>query len=106
MSASVRRLVCEAIEGNEVVRFTYGGRVRVVDVYAHGLTSDGHELALCWQRQGGGTSGGGGWRFFRLDAIEDFESLRTTSPWTQPTFTSLPSREIPIVHCHRPLAPT
>ena len=60
-----------AITNRRLLRFTYGGKVRVVEPHTYGRNRWG-QLAVCgYQREAGGQAGETtGWRTFVVDRME------------------------------------
>ncbi|MBV9881266.1 MAG: hypothetical protein JO180_12255 [Gemmatirosa sp.] len=68
--------ICHAIGERRLLMFSYGGGVRVVEPHLYGRTTAGHEALSAWMRPGWSRSDpAGGWRMFRLDAIEGLQAL-------------------------------
>ena len=75
----VREHVCDAIAGHRLLMFTYRGAVRVVEPHLCGRTTAEHDALSAWMRQGWSRADPeGGWRMFRLDGIEELQSLPET----------------------------
>lgn len=68
--------ICHAIGERQLLMFGYGGAVRVVEPHVYGRNTAGHEALSAWMRPGWSRSDPeGGWRMFRLDGIEQLQSL-------------------------------
>jgi hypothetical protein len=80
------------------VRLTYGAHERIVEPHLHGFTSEGREVVLGWQLEGGSASNDPQpWRLFQIDRIATLEVLAEGFGARQ-TF-STASREVRTVHC-------
>lgn len=90
--------ICEAIRRRRLMALTYGGRGRVVEPYIHGHTTAGREVVLCFQREGGSSSGGGGWRLLHVDEIVEREVLDVAFPFNEASYDPN-ADEVRHVHC-------
>ena len=91
--------ICGAIQSRSVVSVRYGSRDRIVEPYIHGLTSEGIEVVLCYQREGDSASGfRTSWRTFHVDRIEAFEILPVKFVFDRADFEAS-AREVRNVHC-------
>jgi hypothetical protein len=76
MSAQ-RSIICEAIQKRLLLEFRYGGLPRVVQPYAHGISTRGTEVLRAVQV--GGSSNSGGFGYGKLWALEEITALRITT---------------------------
>lgn len=68
------RLVCDAVESQTVLHFTYKDAARVVEPFALWLADDGRLVLLGWQVRGPSGSGeAGGWRHYRLAEMDSLQ---------------------------------
>lgn len=66
--------ICEAIQARRVVRFYYGGGLRVVEPHCYGVSTAGHEVVRAYQISGYSQSGESvGWKLFRVSEISGLE---------------------------------
>ena len=94
----VEREVCEAIRSRRVVRLTYGAHERIVEPHLHGFTSEGSEVLLGWQLEGGSESNDPRpWRRFHVGRIAALEVLDDGFGAREAFSTA--SREVRTVHC-------
>ena len=69
-------IICQAIAERRLLMFSYGGAVRVVEPHLCGRTTAGHPALSAWMRPGWSRADPeGGWRMFRLDALESVQAL-------------------------------
>jgi hypothetical protein len=79
--------ICNAIAMHRLLMFGYRGTVRVVEPHLYGLTTAGHEALSAWLRPGWSRADPvGGWRMFRLDAVERLQSLPEQFAGPRPDF--------------------
>lgn len=79
--------ICHAITGRRLLMFGYGGAMRVVEPHLYGITTAEHEAVSAWMRPGWSRSDpDGGWRMFRVDAIEELQLLPETFDAARPDF--------------------
>lgn len=90
--------ICEAIRGRRLLSVVYGDRARIVEPYIHGLTSDGTEVLLCYQREGESASRLGSWRTLHLDRLQAVQLTDVTFPFNQADFDPT-AREVRSIHC-------
>jgi hypothetical protein len=69
-----RALICEAIRKKLLLEFRYGGLPRVVEPYAHGISTRGTEVLRAVQV--GGSSNSGGFGYGKLWAVDEITALR------------------------------
>ena len=83
----MRETICDAIAARRLLMFAYGGAVRVVEPHLCGRTTADHDALSAWMRSGWSRADPeGGWRMFRLDAIEDLQALPETFDGARPDF--------------------
>jgi hypothetical protein len=79
--------ICQAIADRRLLMFGYQGTVRVVEPHLHGLTTAHHEALSAWMRPGWSrVDPDGGWRMFRLDAVDDLQALPERFDGPRPDF--------------------
>jgi hypothetical protein len=84
---TVSSLICAAIAGRRVLRFEYGGGERVVEPHAHGTSSAGVELVLCYQVAGHSMSGPvPGWRMFKVAGVTELREDGATFGGPRPDY--------------------
>jgi hypothetical protein len=72
----MRDEICRAIASRRLLMFAYGGQVRVVEPHLCGRTTADHDALSAWMRAGWSRADPeGGWRMYRLDAIDDLQVL-------------------------------
>src|SRR4026209_1977469 len=94
-----RSAICEAIRKRLLLEFRYGGLPRVVEPYAHGISTRGTEVLRAVQV--GGSSNSGGFGYGKLWTVEEITALRITtesSPAAAPNNTPA-DRGIKSTHC-------
>lgn len=92
--------LCEAISKREVVRLTYRGVSRLIEPYLHGFASDGTEMIMGYQRDGGSSSGQrSGWKAMRVGQIEILRLTGITFIGSQLDYRPGGSKNIARVHC-------
>ena len=69
--------ICEAIRGQRILEFDYGGYHRVVQPYCHGFTRNGAETLRAVQVNGDSRSGGHG--FGKLWTVAKMQNLRVAA---------------------------
>jgi hypothetical protein len=68
--------ICNAIAHRQLLMFAYGGAVRVVEPHLYGLSTAGHEALSAWMRPGWSRiDPEGGWRMYRVAALENLQVL-------------------------------
>jgi hypothetical protein len=67
-------LICEAIRTHSMVEFDYHGQHRIVEPYAHGVSTRGVEVMRGIQIRGASSSGGYG--FGKLWVVSELEGFR------------------------------
>jgi hypothetical protein len=72
-----RTIICDAIRKRLLLEFRYGGLPRVVEPYAHGISTRGVEVLRAVQV--GGASNSGGFGYGKLWALEEITALRITA---------------------------
>jgi hypothetical protein len=83
----MRAQICDAIAARRLLMFAYGGVVRVAEPHLCGRTTAGHDALSAWMRPGWSRADPeGGWRMFRLDAVEDLQALPETFDAPRPEF--------------------
>ncbi|GMR11531.1 MAG: hypothetical protein BMS9Abin28_2366 [Anaerolineae bacterium] len=92
--------ICAAILKRAVVEFTYEGRTRMVEPYAHGISAAGNEVLRGYQTGGASQSGEPvAWKLFAVAEIINFRETRDT--FTQSQLGYNPNdRGMSTVHCH------
>lgn len=79
--------ICQAIRQRRLLMFGYRGTVRVVEPHLYGLTTAGHEGLSAWMRPGWSRADpGGGWRMYRVDAVERLQLLPEQFDGARPDF--------------------
>ena len=79
--------LCTAIAERRLLMFGYGGMVRVVEPHAYGRSAAGDEILSAWMRPGWSrTDPEGGWRMYRVDAMELVQMLPETFDGPRPDF--------------------
>src|SRR5258708_60177 len=72
-------MLCESIKRRCLLEVEYSGGVRVIEPYAHGLSRDGMEILVAFQRGGASSSGRTiGWKAFRADELDQVVVLDVT----------------------------
>jgi len=72
-----RTIICDAIRKRLLLEFRYRGLPRVVEPYAHGISTRGDEVLRAVQV--GGSSNSGGFGFGKLWTVADITALRITT---------------------------
>jgi hypothetical protein len=94
-----RTIICEAIRKRLLLEFRYGGLPRVVEPYAHGISTRGTEVLRAVQV--GGSSNSGGFGYKKLWALEEITALRITGetfPADDPNYNPEDS-DMQSIHC-------
>ena len=79
--------ICDAIANRRLLMFGYEGVVRVVEPHLHGRSAAGHELLSAWMRPGWSQADPeGGWRMYRVDAVERLQVLPERFDGARPGF--------------------
>lgn len=93
--------LCEAIGRRRLLRLTYGGEVRLVEPYLHGVRNPNTEVLVCFQRSGGSKSGASsGWKALHVAAIEAAEITDIAFVGDQESFNPTGSSyNITSIHC-------
>ena len=94
-------LICQAISHRRLLDVTYRGRLRLVEPYAHGVSRDGREMLVAFQRVGGSASGQGeGWKAFHVDEVEELRIVDVPFVVNQPGYREGGhSKNLTEVHC-------
>lgn len=68
--------ICTAIRRRYLLDVTYRGRRRVIEPYSHGVSRDGREILVAFQKAGDSASGHGeGWKAFHVDELDEVVDL-------------------------------
>ena len=80
-------VICRAVAERQLLMFGYKGVVRVVEPHLYGLSTAGHEALSAWMRPGWSRADPeGGWRMFRVDALEQVQMLPEAFAGPRPDF--------------------
>jgi hypothetical protein len=75
-------LICDAIRTHSLLEFDYHGQHRIVEPYAHGISSHGIEVMRAIQIRGASSSGGYG--FGKLWIVSEIVGLRLSGERFEP----------------------
>lgn len=65
-------IICSAIRSKQVIRFDYGGGLRILEPFCYGVSASGNELLRAYQIGGYSLSGEPvGWKLFRVSGISN-----------------------------------
>jgi hypothetical protein len=79
--------ICDAIARRRLLMFAYGGAVRVAEPHLYGRSTAGHETLSAWMRPGWSRlDPEGGWRMYRVDALENLQVLPESFDAPRPGF--------------------
>lgn len=92
--------ICKAIRSHRFLELDYNDRRRVIEPYSHGLSGDGREMLVGFQRVGGSESGQvEGWKAMAVDRIEQLVVLDVTFVPDRTDYRAGGSKNIVDVHC-------
>lgn len=79
--------ICDAIQNQNIIEFTYDGLHRVVEPHCHGLTQTGNSALRGYQIGGQSTNGNlPNWRMFKLTKASNIRVLTETFPGPRPGY--------------------
>lgn len=92
--------ICTAILGHRLLELDYNERRRVIEPYLHGMSGDGREMLVGFQRAGGSESGQvEGWKAMAVDHIERLVVLDVTFIPSRADYRAGRSKNIADLHC-------
>lgn len=65
--------IIEAIEKQNIIEFSYEGKLRVVEPHCYGKTTAGNEAIRAYQTDGYSSSGKMGWKLYDLGKADSIE---------------------------------
>src|SRR5437868_13298041 len=78
--------IVNAIENRQLLRFTYDGGERVVEVHCYGRTSKGNDAIHAYQVRGYSSTGRMGWKLFTLAEASSMQLLEETFDGPRPDY--------------------
>lgn len=92
--------ICKAIAARRLLELRYNGQHRLVEPYSHGFSSDGTEMLVGYQRDGGSDSGQTeGWKAMAVDRIERLVVVDVSFIPTRQDYKAGHSKNIDDLHC-------
>jgi hypothetical protein len=91
-------LICSAIAGKMVIRFSYENDLRQVEPFCYGVNQSGDELLRGYQVGGQSQSQPQGWKLFEVDKIEGLTVTEDTFDGKRATY-NLSDSAMKIVFC-------
>jgi hypothetical protein len=96
----MRSDICMAIRSHRLLELEYNNRRRVIEPYSHGLSGDGREMLVGFQRAGGSESGQvEGWKAMAVGRIERLVVLDVTFIPSRADYRAGGSKNIADLHC-------
>lgn len=96
----MNKKICQAISGRSVIEFSYGGRIRVVEPHAHGISTAGNEVLRGYQVSGYSSSRRPPfWSLFDVSKVTDLTLSGNTFLGNRPGYNANDSA-MTRVHCH------
>ena len=81
-------IICEAINNNNLLTFTYDGYSRIVEPHTFGTDKKGHEALRAYQVSGGSDSGEYvGWKLFHIHEMFNITILQEKFDGPRPKYT-------------------
>lgn len=80
-------VICEAINSQKLLSFSYDGYSRKVEPHTYGTDSNGHEALRAFQVSGGSESGEYvGWKLFHVNEMHGVSILQETFNGPRPKY--------------------
>lgn len=94
-------VVCYAIRRRRLLELAYRGEVRLVEPYSHGVSHDGRQILVAYQRAGGSSTGKSeGWKAFHVDEMDDVTVVDVPFVVNQPGYREGgASKNLGEIHC-------
>ncbi len=91
--------ICQAIQNQQYVSFSYDGYGRVVIPVCHGTTTAGNDALRAYQTEGGSKEGKvPGWKLFKTEDINNLQILDKTFS-TPPDGYKPGDSAMGVIHC-------